>query len=990
MDRVFRIGSSRRAGLAARSWTIAVAVLAALATGFAFLKLSEPTSEQLLAQGVVAFSEKQFDRALACARSAVAQKPTLIEAHRLGAEAAAALNQFDVCVQSLRQIVEHGNQTQAGEAAWKAADILLMKLHRPSEAEPLFKIAVSGDAVSAGARREYASLLGMCGQTSKANDLRIACLKAGDIHDVDLLLLGLGETASENVEVLRAVVKTTPDDPLVKLGLARAAFQGHDLTKTESLLREVLRDRVDLVEAHALRGLVLVATNQKSAWSRWQSQLPTAADESAAIWFARGEMAEQLGQTAAACRCFWEATRRDAAHQRAHYRLGQLLAGVNRAGAAKDFAQRGADLQQLVLAVKAYSLDYNLSAAARIVPICLSCGLQWEAQGWAALARSKNIKIAAVTPGASSPRVARTHDLARRWKLDDLPLPIWPSASQPQSPNSEAIASSGEQTIHFEDQAEQAGLNFRFVSGDDPEKPGMRTFEFTGGGVGVIDFDMDGWPDLYLTQGGEWPLDTADRAPLDRLFRNDGQGHFRDVTAAAALVEDRYSQGLTVGDINQDGFPDVYVANLGLDRVFLNQGDGTFEDITDSAGLRDDDWSTSCVLADFNGDALPDCFVVNYLQGPDLATKVCKNGDGRIRACTPHEFSAAPDRLLLNTGDGRFTDITESTDIKDSNGKGLGVVALDADGSGRLSIFVANDTTGNSLWTPEPTATDGAPKFVDRALLAGVALDRDGRSQACMGVGADDVDGDGQIDIFVTNYYDESNTFFRQMTAGLFEDATLDTRLREPSLKQLGFGTQFLDADRDGWLDLIVLNGHVDDERYRGIPYQMRPQCFRNLEAGRFAEVPQDKCGDWFTKPTLGRSLARLDWNRDGRDDFVATHRDEPVGLLTNQTPSQGHGISLRLVGTRSNRDAIGAKIQVQTGSRTLTRQLVAGDGYQASNDRRILMSVGMQESIKALTVTWPSGESQEFHDILSNNEYTLVEGALPHVDREYPPASAP
>lgn len=989
MYRLFSIHRPHRAGLAARSWIIATAVIAS-AIGFAIVKLSGPSPEHLLAQGVVAFSEKKFDRALEAAHAAVATRPELIEAHRLGAEAAAALNQFDDCVQSLRQIVERGNPAQTAEAAWKAADILLMKLQRPSDAEPLFKIAVSGDPPSAGARREYASLLGMCGRTSEANDLRIACLKAGDIHDVDLLLLGLGDTASENIEILHAVAKATPDDPLVKLGLARAAFQGHDLAQSENLLRDVLRDRADLTDAHALQGLVLVAANKRAAWPTWQNQLPPTADESAAVWFARGEMAEQLGQTPAACRCFWEAVRRDAAHQRAHYRLGQLLAGVDRADAAKDFAQRGADLQQLVLAVKAYSLDYNLSAAGRIVPLCLSCGLQWEAQGWAALARSKNIKIVAATPDVSSSRVAKDYDLAQRWKLDDLPLPVWRNASQPQPSISEAIASGGEQAIHFEDQAAQAGLNFRFVSGDDPEKPGMRTFEFTGGGVGVIDYDMDGWPDLYLTQGGEWPLDARDRVPLDRLFRNDGQGHFGDVTAGAVLVEDRYSQGLTVGDINQDGFPDLYIANLGLDRVFLNQGDGTFEDITESVGLRDDDWSTSCVLADFNGDALPDCFVVNYLQGPDLATKVCKNGDGRIRACTPHEFAAAPDRLLLNTGDGRFTDITQAADIKDANGKGLGVVALDADGSGRLSIFVANDTTGNSLWTPEPASADGTPKFVDRALLAGVALDRDGRSQACMGVGADDVDGDGLIDLFVTNYYDESNTFFHQMTAGLFEDATLDTRLREPSLKQLGFGTQFLDADRDGWLDLIVLNGHVDDERYRGVPYQMRPQCFRNLEAGRFVEVPQDKCGDWFTKPTLGRSLARVDWNRDGRDDFVATHRDELVGLLTNQTQPKGYGISLRLIGTRSNRDAIGAKIQVQTGSRTLTRQLVAGDGYQASNDRRILMSVGPQEIIQTLTITWPSGESQEFHDIPSNREYTFVEGVLPCVDREYPPASAP
>lgn len=981
MERSTWTSHSRRSGRALLVLLSAAVASALLVAAFFVLRPKELTTQQLLAKGLVAFSDKRFEDALWCAQTAVHQDKTLIAAHQLGVDASLALMRPEDTVRCLQGIITNGSDAQAADAAWKAADILLMQLHKPSDAEQEFESAMSGKVVPAGARREFASLLGMCGRVFEASALRIECLRVGDIRDIDLLLLGLGDTASENIETLRLIAPSNPNDPLIKLGLARAAFQAHDLKQADSLLKDVLQQRADVLEAHALRGLVLLASNQAAALSDWLTKLPSNADTYAGIWFVRGEIAERLGKTAAACRCFWEAVRRDPAHQRAHYRLGQLLAGVNHPDAAQEFAQRAAALQQLVLAVKGYNLSHDVDAISRIVPICLQCGLHWEAKSWAAVARAMKRTIPTPVPDASAPRVVLTHDLAQRWKLDDLPLPTWPS-QQPSVTQTEVVV--GKPSIRFEDQAQAAGLNFHFISGDDLQQPGMRMFEFSGGGVGVLDFDADGWPDLYLTQGGEWPLEQQTHKPLDQLFRNNGQGHFENVTQLARLVEDRYSQGLSIGDINQDGFSDVYVANLGLDRLFLNQGDGTFEDITTASGLKDDDWSTSCVLADFNGDALPDCYVVNYLQGSDLATRVCRNADGRIRACTPHEFSAAPDRLLINNGAGQFIDMTESAGIQDTNGKGLGVVALDADGSGRLSVFVANDTTGNFLWTPTDAPSNGVPKFVERALLAGVALDRDGRSQACMGVAAGDANGDGLIDVLVTNYYDESNTLFRQMTSGLFEDATAKTGLREPSLKQLGFGTQFLDADRDGWLDLIVLNGHVDDERYREIPFQMRPQCFRNLGEGRFVEMPQANCGEWFTKPTLGRALARLDWNRDGRDDFVATHRDEPVGLLTNQTQSLGQGLSLRLIGTRSNRDAIGATIRCKTGSRELARQLVAGDGYQASNDRRLLLSVGANDAVETLTIAWPSGESQIFHDVRSNTEYTLVEGGTLQADRSY------
>lgn len=924
-------------------------------------------------RGFVALAQKQFDDAERYAEEARRRDPSLADAYRLGAETAGAQADFERALRWQAEFIERAPVDQQAAAHWKAADSLLLKLHRPTQAEAHFRKALSVTS----AKREFASLLGMCGQVFEANQLRVQCLQADEVREIDLVLLGLGDSASENIDLLQQIAKTSPNDPLVKLGLARAAYQAHELERAELLVREVLKERPELPDARVLLGLVLLGVTKETHSSKldqWLADFDPTMAAHPGLWFVRGEIADRDGQTAVACRCFGEAIKRDPAHQRAHYRLGQLLPGLDRADAGRAYAERAAGLQQLLLEAKAFNLHRDRETAQRVAAVCLQCGHQWEARGWVAIAAALGGKSNVLDIERSSGRVISTHDLSRKWPLDDLPLPVGksPTASAQQIV---AAIGSNSSSIRFVDDTQSAGLDFRFVSGDDVKQPGMRMFEFTGGGVGVLDFDRDGWPDVWLTQGGEWPLDSPGKRSLDRLYRNDGAGRFGDVTITAGVVEDRYSQGLAIGDVDQDGFADVYVANFGGDRLYLNQGDGTFRDATSNAGLADDDWSTSCVLADLNGDSLPDCYVVNYLRGPDLATRVCRNADGRIRACTPHEFPAAPDRLLLNQGDGTFKESAADAGIVDVNGKGLGVVALDADGSGRLSVFVANDTTGNFLWSPTADSTPAAPQFMDRALLAGVGFDRDGRSQACMGVAAGDSNNDGLIDLLVTNYYDESNTLFRQVTSGLFEDVTAKIGLREPSLKQLGFGTQFLDADRDGWLDLFVLNGHVDDETYRGVPFQMRPQCFHNNGAGQFVEVSAEVCGEWFAQPKLGRALARCDWNRDGREDFIAGHRDEPVSLLTNHTPSSGAALSLHLIGTQSERDGIGATIRIKTGKREIVRQLVAGDGYQCSNERRLVIAVGATEAVETLSVQWPSGKSQSWSNVLSNHDYIAVEG---------------
>ena len=510
--------------------------------------------------------------------------------------------------------------------------------------------------------------------------------------------------------------------------------------------------------------------------------------------------------------------------------------------------------------------------------------------------------------------------------------------------------------ISLVDLHESAGLDFQYDNGAAGSK---FLLESLGGAVAVIDFDCDGWPDLYFAQGCPLPVQAGEERDLDQLFRNRGDGTFENVTSASGIREFRYSEGCAVGDFDNDGDPDLFVANYGPDSLYINNGDGTFTDSSEQLAISGESWSAGAAFADLDGDGHLDLYVVNYLQD---AYKVCRTPGGAVAACAPGNFLAEQDVLCRNSGDGDWTDVTVAAGIIAPEGKGLGIVTCDLDDDGRQDIYVANDGTPNFLFRNLSTGP-GEIRFEERALTAGCALSGDGRSQAGMGIACADFNRDARFDLYVTHFYNDYNTLYLNQGDVLFDDATRSAQLVDPTMAMLGFGVQAIDFDLDGDADLLVANGHIDDLTSEGIPWKMPAQLFANDGSGRFAEVSRT-AGDYFGRSLLGRGVSRIDVNRDGAPDAVIVHQDAPAVLLENRTEHRGNWFSIRLVGGQSNRDAIGARLTLIANDQQHVVEWIGGGGYACANDPVRQLGLGAATSVEELRIDWPDGWQDVFRDV--------------------------
>ena len=525
--------------------------------------------------------------------------------------------------------------------------------------------------------------------------------------------------------------------------------------------------------------------------------------------------------------------------------------------------------------------------------------------------------------------------------------------------------------IRFTDVTSAAGLSFRHNTGAYGAKLLPETM---GPGCAFLDYDQDGWLDILLVNGQDWPGHRKGRSTL-QLWRNNRNGTFRDVTREAGLDFEMHGMGVAVGDFDNDGFPDLYVTAVGQSRLFHNNGHGGFVDVTQRAGLGGrQGFSTSALWFDYDRDGLLDLFVCNYVRWSEAQDVHCSL-DGKSKSyCTPEAYRGSTCWLFRNRGNGTFEDVTAKSGLFDPSSKSLGVAMLDFDNDGWLDLFVANDTQPNKLYRNNRNGT-----FTEAAVRQGIAFSDDGRARAGMGVDTGDFARTGQPAIAITNFDNEMMGLYERTASG-FHDTATSRGAGVPSRDRLGFGCLFGDFDLDGHLDLMVLNGHIDDTVRnigRPVSHAQVPHMFLNNGAGQFRDVARE-AGREFSLPKIGRGLALGDFDRDGDLDALLTTNGGPAQLYRNDTANGHQSLRLRLQGRQSNRDAIGAAVRVFDSSGMQFQMVKSGSSYLSASDKALTFGMGRRRGASRVVVQWPSGRTDEARNLASGKTYEWIEGEAP------------
>jgi len=536
----------------------------------------------------------------------------------------------------------------------------------------------------------------------------------------------------------------------------------------------------------------------------------------------------------------------------------------------------------------------------------------------------------------------------------------------PQVAKTGAPEQSPLQSPRFREVQHELGIDQTYANGAAGEE---LMVESTGGGAGWLDYDRDGAVDLYLNQGGNPKTIGRQSNPSDQLFRNCSGREFRNVTVAAGIHEPRYSQGVAAGDLDNDGFSDIYVTNVGENSLFQNQGDGTFLEISGPAGVDDPRWSSSAAWADLDLDGDLDLYVCNYLQFDPDTPVLCRHSNGESGMCDPHQLEAWPDECFLNLANGRFQASATQLGLFGKGNKALGVAVADFNEDHRPDIYVCNDTTDNFLFLQQENFT-----FTESAQQTGCAVSGYGEAQASMGVAVSDFNRDGLPDLYLTNFTRESNTLYQNLGPSGFSDVTSLAGLRAPTLHFLGFGVVMADFDFNGQDDVFVANGHIDDWSPRGEDYEQTPLLF--TFDGRHWHDVSAPGGEIFRQRFIGRAVAVGDYDSDGDLDIACVRQNQPALILRNEK-ANGAWLRFRFIGRSNNRNGIGVKVTVTSeGGKPLVQQLCGGTSYCATHEPVLTFGVG--RTPLTAEIRWPNGIIQTLRDLPPNQEVLVLESGSP------------
>lgn len=927
-----------------------------------------------------------IDRADKAARARLLAEPDSPTSIFLMARVLAAQNRFAEAIGLLRTVTDDDPGAKLA-ALGQAAD-WYVESGEWDKAEQCYRLLLQQSPDADIALRRLARLLNRRGFRYEAAPLLKELCRRGNIEEEELRsLITLSYAFSDEKE-------TDVYGAIGAVGHARLAFSKDDYEDVETLLA---LEQKSSPQAYGLYGRALISQQKIDATTRWRENPVEHAEDNADYWVTVGSLAILEGQYGLAAISLARAILIDPTDKVTYLRYGEAL---NRLGMPTEAAKaiQTADWlrRSAVIGNEFANDDRTVESISNLVELLDQLGRPFESLGWQAVAigyqadsltetqvrgriaalNSRRIKLLNASEVASESKMLCGLELADlRDRYGDNDQPHAPTLPDPIAIPATDRTVDAELAAELADVAESVGVAHQYdaTNASAPEQTGVS--QELGGGLGVLDYDLDGLPDLYLVQAAATP-EMRDGIKPNRLYRN-ALDHFVETTVPATADDRGFGMGVSAGDVNQDGFPDLVVANLGPNVLLINNGDGTFT----SRFLESEQpalWTTSFAIGDISGDAIPDLVEVNYLDDPTAY----QTDHG------PFKYKPAIDRVYLNDGSGNFpTAIPIDTDPV----PGLGVILTDLDNDGSNDIFIANDGRANHWWTRKrtdatkleasagvrlPARTDDQSEFslIESASFAGLAVNFEGIGGAGMGVAAGDFDLNGSIDLHVTNYYDQPNFLMLQTQTGNFIDGTWRMGLYESSIKQLGFGTQAIDIDNDSRLEIAVLNGHIHDQRADGIPYQMTPQLHGLQDEGRFEiRSVRDSTGYW-QKPVLGRGLARLDWNRDGNMDLLATHLDAPTALLENRTEQKNTWLQLRLIGIESERDAIGARVTVSTDHSDRVQMITSGDGYCTKNES--ILGFGLGDATSAVVrIDWPAGTTDQWNVTAVNERLLLIEG---------------